>query len=252
MKNALKIFTALLVGAVGGSAVTWKLVDRHYQELYHRDVDDYRQRMRERMCRMQDERDEAKRKLGDILNKERNVSNEEYDEVADKGEKFSDYTKFATRREVPMKGTLNVDTDGMREEIDRVGEAVHDDGDTLEDSYEEQMAEREHPEDDESEPYVIEKSDFMNSCDWYSKYTYTYYAGNETVTDDRDYPLPSDEMTDILGTSYRQALSELGEGDEPVIYIRNPKREIDIEMVVSPGCFETETADSPGISISEG
>lgn len=86
------------------------------------------------------------------------------------------------------------------------------------------------------EPYVIHKEEFRENDRGYSQVTYTYYEGDDVLTDETERPLPHADL--VVG----QNNLKWGHGsDDPnLVYVRNEKLASDMEICRSPGSYEEE------------
>jgi hypothetical protein len=87
------------------------------------------------------------------------------------------------------------------------------------------------------EPFVITKEEFDDNETDYEQATLTYYAGDDVVTDQQDKTI--DEPDPIVGPENTLRFGH-GSGDPNVVYIRNNRLKIDIELVHSPGKYTKE------------
>ena len=90
---------------------------------------------------------------------------------------------------------------------------------------------------DEGEPYVIHQEEFMGKEKGYSQVTYTYYAIDDVLVDEEnDHPLPHADI--VVGLDNLQ----FGHGtdDDNVVFVRNDKLEIDMEICRLNKSFEEE------------
>lgn len=85
-------------------------------------------------------------------------------------------------------------------------------------------------------PYIIHQDEFRESVDGYSQVTYTYYAGDDVLVDTDERPLPHADI--IVG----QGNLRWGHGadDIDVVFVRNEKLELDMEICRSPKSYEEE------------
>lgn len=90
------------------------------------------------------------------------------------------------------------------------------------------------------EPYVIHV-DEREGEGVYSSVTYTYYAGDDVVCNERDEILDVSDRERILGETNLDRFGH-GSNDSNVVYIRNDQLEMDIEVVKSPNSYEQEVA----------
>jgi len=85
-------------------------------------------------------------------------------------------------------------------------------------------------------PYVIHQDEFVEGTPGYSKVTYTYYAGDDVLCDEDERPLPHADIIvgrDNLKFGY-------GTDDEDVVFVRNQKLEIEMEICRTPKSYEEE------------
>jgi len=86
-------------------------------------------------------------------------------------------------------------------------------------------------------PYVIHHDEFMINDDGNEQVSLTYFAGDDVLVDERDQV-----MRDVDTTVGLENLQKFGHGshDPLVVYIRNPRLEVDYEISKSDGTFATE------------
>jgi len=85
-------------------------------------------------------------------------------------------------------------------------------------------------------PYVIHQDEFVEGTDGYRKVVYTYYAVDDVLVDEDDRPLPHGDQVvgqDNLKFGY-------GTDDEDVVFVRNQKLEIEMEICRVPRSYEEE------------
>jgi hypothetical protein len=87
-------------------------------------------------------------------------------------------------------------------------------------------------------PYVIHL-DEREERQAYDVVTYTYYEQDDVVCNERDEPLSEEERERIIG---EENLGKFGHGsrDATVVYVRNDKLEMDMEIIQSPNSFAEE------------
>lgn len=98
------------------------------------------------------------------------------------------------------------------------------------DLFTERTFRKEHPE----EPYPITKQEFELCEKDYEQTTLTYFDGDNVLIDERDMPVPSIEAT--VGADNMTRFG-YGSQDPNVIYIRNNRVKLDIEVVRDPGTY---------------
>ena len=86
-------------------------------------------------------------------------------------------------------------------------------------------------------PYVIHHDEFMINDDGNEQISLTYFAGDDVLVDERDQV-----MREVESTVGLENLQKFGHGsnDPLVVYIRNPRLEVDYEISRSDGTFATE------------
>lgn len=135
-----------------------------------------------------------------------------------------------------VEGTREV----IREEeyISTDGEAEEDIADTtlLEDGnefdYEAEVAKR-----TKDAPYVITEDEFYNCEEGYTQDHLTYFEADDVLVDKTDQPV--DDVEGIVGDDN---LARFGDGsrDKNVVYIRNDRLELDMEVSRSTGSYTEE------------
>ncbi len=92
---------------------------------------------------------------------------------------------------------------------------------------------------DPDAPYLITEEEFMEAGPNYEQVNFTYYAGDGVLTN------VNDEVIDnIAATVGADNLMRFGDGsnDENIVYVRNIKLEMDIEVAQSVGKYSVEVA----------
>jgi hypothetical protein len=107
-----------------------------------------------------------------------------------------------------------------------------DEPDTYFDYDEESVRRKEFP----SKPFVITKDEF-DSEEENDQQSLTYYDGDDVLTDEADQPISDKEAT--IGFENLLRFGH-GSGDPKVVYVRNPKLEVDFEVVHSDGKYAKE------------
>ena len=85
-------------------------------------------------------------------------------------------------------------------------------------------------------PYVIHQDEFKNKESGYNHVTYTYYAEDDVLVDEDEHPLPHADL--IVG----QNNLKFGHGtdDIDVVFVRNDKLELEMEICRIPKSYEQE------------
>jgi len=91
---------------------------------------------------------------------------------------------------------------------------------------------------DEDEPHIISQEEFMEGGPGYHQPTLSYYVGDDILADERDQPIT--DVTDLLGEDNLKF--GYGSGDANIVYIRNNKLSLDIEIIKSEGKYSEEVA----------
>lgn len=86
-------------------------------------------------------------------------------------------------------------------------------------------------------PYVIHQEEFMANDDEHEQVTLTYFSGDDVLSDERDTVIAEPDV--IVGLDNLQKFGH-GSGDPNTVYIRNPRLEVDYEVVRSEGTFAQE------------
>jgi hypothetical protein len=96
------------------------------------------------------------------------------------------------------------------------------------------------------EPYVISFDEFMENEDEFSQTTWTYYAGDDVLANEKDqevtYPDP------VVGEQNLRRFGH-GSGDPRVVHVRNERLSSDFEILLSDGKYAHEVA---GLQHSDG
>lgn len=86
-------------------------------------------------------------------------------------------------------------------------------------------------------PFVIHKDEHMANEDEFEQVTLTYFMGDDVLSDERDTVIAEPDV--IVGLDNLQRFGE-GSEDPNVVYIRNPRLEVDYEVIRSEGTFAQE------------
>lgn len=87
----------------------------------------------------------------------------------------------------------------------------------------------------DTEPYVLHKDEFFENESDYVQSTFTYYEGDDILTDADDDSIIYN-VHDIIG-EYKFGH---GSGDPKVFYVRNDKRHAEYEIIKDPGHYAVE------------
>lgn len=86
-------------------------------------------------------------------------------------------------------------------------------------------------------PYVISSDEFMEAEEGYDQITITYYAGDDTLADDKEQEIPNVDL--IIGEGNLERFGH-GSGDTRIVYIRNDRMQTDFEVLKSDGKYAHE------------
>jgi hypothetical protein len=119
----------------------------------------------------------------------------------------------------------------IKVEVDLNAE-FEDAADPLEWNWGQQLANR-----SEDIPYIIHRDEFEDSTGGaqYSQLSLTYYEEDDVLVDEHSAPI---DKYRLIGEDTLQF--GLGSGDEHIVYVRNDKMEIDIEITLSPKSYASD------------
>lgn len=86
-------------------------------------------------------------------------------------------------------------------------------------------------------PFIIHHDEFMVNEPEHEQVSLTYFAGDDVLVDERDQVMR--EVGTTVGLEHLQKFGH-GSEDEDMVYIRNPRLEVDYEISKSDGTFATE------------
>lgn len=96
------------------------------------------------------------------------------------------------------------------------------------------------------EPYIIHLEEFMENEHEHNQECLTYYAGDQTLADERDEPIPHPDP--IVGKGNMEKFGH-GSGDPLVVMIRNERLSMDYEVTLVDGMYAHEVL---GLEHSDG
>lgn len=237
------VFACGVGAGVFGSREYFK---QKYEKIAEDEIADVKRNAKKRIRQAEDEKD----RLAGLVNVSEVKDEETKQPKRDVPEKkitenspFVDYSSYS--------GPITTSAYVTKDELSKIAE---DSGDP---DFQEHLAEREHPEDDEPQiwpfigenpdyeqmvladfadlrredirPYPITRAEFGNQRQWYEKLTYTYYD-DDVLTDDNDQPFGIEDQEEY----FPEGLEDLFDRDpmEPdIVYMRYPKQGIDYEVV---------------------
>ena len=89
---------------------------------------------------------------------------------------------------------------------------------------------------DESIPHIITVDEFMNGTADFDQSTLAYFEMDDVLVDERDQAIQDEEGT--IGENNLKF--GYGSNDRNCVYIRNPRLEMDFEVIRSPGSYTQE------------
>lgn len=271
MNAWIKAAAIFAVGALSGGGVAYLVLDRKYAKLLDEQTEDLRGYYRKRIVDLQDVLRKKEGEAEDLSSRDLKdqVTEGDYAKLEEQ-HGFVDYTSFA-RPEVTVTSrfdTIETNVSNMRDELEKVSRAVHDD------DFDEHMAERESPYDDEMtpeeeddlimmeenerreaaraqaiaenvQPYPLTRAEFLNQRTWNEKISWTLYKDG-VVTDETGEVV--DDVKRYLGDQLMEAFGI--DGDDPdVAYIGNDQLETDFEICRVMDCYGPLDEDD-GLTLS--
>lgn len=224
------------VSVAGAGYVGWKLAHRHYAKQFEQELSQQIESARDFYARMNKAGEYATAEgAASALIAEVPTDEVEVLQVKDAAEALKsyqgrvDYTKPEKAAQVeedePVVVKSNVFVNGAPLDPDAF-------------DYDEELAKR-----SEDVPYVISFEEYMQNASNYPQTTFTYFEGDDILTDERD-----EIIQDVEHTVGSDNLAKFGHGskDPNVVYIRNEKIEIDFEVTRSEGKYGEEVAGFEG------
>ena len=249
MNTWIKAAAIFAVGALAGGGVAYLVLDRKYAKMLDEQTEDLRGYYRKRIVDLQDVL-RKEEKAEDLSSKDPKLQVTEGDYAKlEEQHGFLDYTSFARHDDISKIDHVEANVSSMRDELEKVSRAVHDD------DFDEHMAERESPDDDEMtpeeeddlvmmeenerreaaraqaiaenvQPYPLTRAEFLNQRTWNEKISWTMYRDG-VVTDETGEVV--DNVRRYLGDQLMEAFGI--DGDDPdVAYIGNDQLETDFEI----------------------
>lgn len=92
-------------------------------------------------------------------------------------------------------------------------------------------------EENPGKPYILSQEEYFENEPGHEQTALTYFLGDDTLSDDKDVPVPDADAT--VGD---ETLTQFGHGskDNRVVYVRNERLEMDFEIALSDGKFQVE------------
>jgi hypothetical protein len=227
-------FVGGCVAVIAGSA-GYFLAKRHLQTKYERIIENEVNKTREYYKNVL----ATKQKVaGSTAQKFINDAEEDAQMQAAVDKKKSDalaaMAQYRPEQEPELEETIVVEED---EEVTVVLQEERDDGWDLE----AEVANR-----DPDEPYVISFDEFMTNDPEHNQNTFTYYQGDDVLSDERDQAIPY--VDPVVGSENLKRFGD-GSGDPRVVHVRNERLGTDYEIVLSDGKYAHEVL---GLQHSDG
>lgn len=113
---------------------------------------------------------------------------------------------------------------------EKMVEIMHnDDAPDIEFDFDAEVANRE-----SGNPYVITRDEFYNAESGFDQSTLTFYSGDSILSDDDDEHIPM--IDELLGEDNIVQFG-YGSGDPDTVFIRNPKLEMEFEVLLNQGKY---------------
>lgn len=88
-----------------------------------------------------------------------------------------------------------------------------------------------------NEPFIITNEEFLENELEHNQVTLTYYAGDDTLADEKDDPI---ELVNEVAGEANLTRFGAGSGDNSTVFVRNNRLSLDFEIVRSDGKFAHE------------
>lgn len=226
MQPSIRTILAFLGGLAAGGSAVYLYLNEKYKQIAQEEIDEYRRQARSKM------------KAAEDLEKAFEDGKEAYE--AKKQEiGFTDYTVYSKTSEKDILNDVSNKSDDKDFDIHMADREYPEDNESElneeeQDAYLESLSENDRiaKEMDEAResgkyPYIIKRGEYLNDKQWYEKLDYIYYEGDDTLADDKDEPI--DDPEDIVGSRFRELFGR--DADDPdVLYIRNEQRGADFEI----------------------
>lgn len=222
----------MAINVAGAGFVGWKLAKRHFTKKYEAELEREMESARKfygRLNKVDDNGDElTPEKLA-----ERHRREEKAEQAAEALKEYQagpmQYDKLSKTEQATVAAAVGAATDTpITSNIFLDGRALNPEEFDLT----EEIKNR-----DPESPYVVSKDEFMENEPDYVQHSIVYYAGDDTLVDERDQPIEEIEAT--VGTENLSRFGH-GSGDKNIVYIRNDRVEADFEVAYSGGNYSEE------------
>ncbi len=96
-------------------------------------------------------------------------------------------------------------------------------------------------------PYIIHQDEFSSRELGYGQVSYSYYNADDVLCDEDDTPLPHADI--IVGRNNLKFGH--GSDDEGIVFVRNDKLQLDMEIAKNPGSYEQDVLGLDNIQHSD-
>lgn len=193
------------VGAVIGSAVTWKVIKTKYEKIAQEEIESVKEAFSDRLSNLQEQIDDY-------------VEADAAEEWTDRASKI-DWSELEDLNEEESESA-----DVEREEYARITSIYNTEKGGVK-----TMAKR---------PYVISPDDF-GELDDYNRISLTYYADGTLEDEDREV---IDDVDDLIGAD---SLMHFGEYEDDSVFVRNEYLRTDFEILKDYRTYETANSIGP-------
>jgi hypothetical protein len=231
------IFGGVAIGAVlGGAAgyfITRRMLETKYNNIAEDEITEMRQHYRDKELSL--ENTQSKPELESIV-RDRGYSTQPPmavtppDAVVDRAQEVAEEEGGDPRPPVPVVRDQNVFQQPRpnEAELGRPVSKVQDDWD-----YDFERSRR-----SVDRPYIIHM-DEKDENDEYDTVTFTYYEEDDVVCNERDEVIDKQERDLMIGEAHLNMFGH-GSGDPSIVYIRNDRLEMQMEVVRSPNSYAEE------------
>lgn len=228
MSSNLRILLSFIGGLVIGGTATFFVLNKKYEKRTHEEIMEYREKIHHKPIFQETDEDVVE-----------TVDNRDI-EVVD-----TDYTKFFVKEK--LNEIHKDESKGFDIHMaDREFPEDEDDG-YLESLLEHERINNEMKDAKEKDiqPYAIDGDEYLNDKKWYDKIEYVYYAGDDTLADERDEIV--DDFEESIGVLFKEWFGR-DEDDPDVLYIRNEQQACDFEINRVYGKYDNNDS-SPSASV---
>lgn len=230
------VFGGLVVGAGIGGAITYFVLGRKletkYSEIAAEEVAQMREHYNQKAVAL--EAEAGKGDLADIV-RERGYATEPEEESTPPMAMAPPASVVEAAEEAKEDEEAEVPPPADEDPEPRVRNIFEEHADQVEDEWD---WHKERSQRSPLRPYVIHIEE-RDEHDAYDGVTYTYYEQDDVVCDERDEVIDEKRREEIIGEDNLSKFGH-GSGSASIVYVRNDKLEMDIEVVQSPNSYAEE------------